>query len=78
MEEEKTGNPGKFKPVMIPRELADQLKKLNKGSYTQTIKYLMNESPGERVIDQIKLINSEILKIQEMLERVVQVNGLRI
>jgi len=68
----------KTQVIRIDRDLANRLEKMNKGSYNKAIEYLLNINPEKNVLDQIKIINEDISKLQEAIQRLVQLNGLRV
>ena len=68
----------KFTHIVIPTELANKLKNKHKGSYSSIIKQLLDISIETRVFDRIKQVESDILELQNKLERLVSFNRLRI
>jgi ATP sulfurylase len=70
---EGTKEKGKTITIRIDRDIANKLEKLNKGSYNQALKHLLNTNE-KNVIDQLKNLNDELFKIQEAFERLIRMN----
>jgi hypothetical protein len=64
----------KFIQVMIPSELASKLKALNKGSYSNAIKSLLNIKQDNTLTLKVSELEDSILQIQEHIDKLKRFN----
>jgi hypothetical protein len=63
-----------YKQIILPVELINKLKAINKGSMRQTIEYLLGNNADERLISAVKDQGKEITKLQEKLVDLARIN----
>jgi transcription elongation factor GreA-like protein len=59
----------RFLQIVIPRDLADKLKKINSGSYADAIRQLLQVSIDKRIFERIKELEERIDKLEDMFNR---------
>ena len=66
----------KFKQVMLPIDITKKLENLNKGSYSEAIRYLLNLSnPNSKI--KIDDIEDRLDKIEAIIEKIIKFNNLK-
>jgi hypothetical protein len=66
----------KYVHLVVPSDLADKLKTLGKGSYTQIIRQLVEVNTDRRVLEDIKDLKKQVYELENKLQLVVQLNKL--
>jgi hypothetical protein len=72
-----TAGKKKYTQIVLPLEIVNKLKNMNKGSMKQTIEYLLGNNADERLLTRMRTAEQEISKLQELLEKIVSVNRLK-
>lgn len=73
-----TKQKGEFVLVRVHRDTAKRLQDLKKGSSNKAILWLLSKDNPDNLKEQVKLLNDEIEKVKEQVQRLVLVNKLRI
>jgi len=68
----------KHKQIVLPEELIDRLKRMNKGSMRQTVEYLMGNNADLGLRSKVKELADDVVKLQTTIERLVTYNRLRV
>lgn len=63
--------------ITLPEELAKKLESLQKGSFRQTIEYLLGNNADVQLKTKVSELGKDVIKLQETIENLVKVNHLR-
>jgi predicted CopG family antitoxin len=68
----------RWKNIMISKEVANRLKSMNQGSYTKTLEKLLDMHPDTRTKIRLEELEKEIGNMQDLIEKLVRINNLKI
>jgi hypothetical protein len=63
--------------IRISKETANKLKSLNKGSYNNAINELLSLNYDKKNENRIKTLEEDVFKIEEIIQRVINLNKLK-